>query len=389
MNFSDLTGNGHTLDGKSLHQIDGIFGGAVFGAYGNPLVTTNVYATAGTDAVFNINHDLSMTFAILTCPKNFNLGDGEIFAKKSGASYEYKLTVDQAAFTWTFCGVSAVHDTQSSPGYVQLVICYYDHVRQKIGIQVDGAGLVEADVSGATIEHIAGSVFNMLEGTPSAVHALYLWNRVLPLAQRTELLNGTAAANYKFIPHPFTTPAADTSYSLNFDGDSLTKLRVYPLCLLDMCGRGHPYKNISVGGQTMQTILANAANADAMYDAGYTKNFLFIRAGTNDINAGRTAQQIHDDLASYCTGRQTTGFTVIAFTISPNTAYDNTVRNAANALILADWETWADGLVDVSSLPVAYASLPDYHYIGDGVHYTSAGEAEIATLAKTVLDGLL
>jgi len=119
-----------------------------------------------------------------------------------------------------------------------------------------------------------------------------------------------------------------------------------------------------------------------------TSTTLIMCGGTTDIHNGDTAQQVYDDMVAYADARRAEGFgTIVNLTIPPNTANtggQETVRQAANVLVLADAQDAFDIKVDLTG----NANLEDegnvtYYY--DGVHWSEAATAIVAALLTAAL----
>jgi lysophospholipase L1-like esterase len=397
----DLTGNGHNLT-NTAYAIDGIFDDAVYGvSTASPDTTNPHHLRGGTDAAFNVDTNQSFTFAFIASPRNYNVGANNLLYKSFGNVSEYAVTIDQGTFYWTMGNLDGggsrvqIYPTIDSWwGWVRLVFCWYDAATDTIGVQADLDTAGAGDVSALTIATVANSKFCLLtkfdfanQNTDSSLHFLGYWHRLLTADEKIAMYNSG-----KYRAYPFTEPIADKSYKLVFDGDSLTMRRTYPLSVLRLCGRGHPYANFAVGGQRSDQILAREAATLAAYDGTCTKNFLFILAGTNDINAARSAAQIFSDLSSYCAAAKAAGFTVIISTVYKNGTFDatkETVRTTLNTSILGMGAELVDGIIDAGGDATLGTPTDKNYFTGDTVHLTAKGDAYMATLAKAVLDGLL
>jgi lysophospholipase L1-like esterase len=141
---------------------------------------------------------------------------------------------------------------------------------------------------------------------------------------------------------------------------------------------------------------AQTAEVDAQYRSGAV---LLMFGGGNDIYFGATAAATYAELVAYCQARQAVGYKVIVFSYlpreteivsPPNSVY--TERIALNALVRANWRTFADGYVDFEAdtrigVPGAWAN-PTY-WMADGTHPINAGYAVIASYVAPVLRNLL
>lgn len=171
------------------------------------------------------------------------------------------------------------------------------------------------------------------------------------------------------------------------DGDSITVgypglPNPYPT-LLSPVGAPWFIINGGVTGRTLATMYADGASAvDPDYSAGQ-RNIDVIWGGTNDfVVNGSTPAAVYAILQEYCAARRAVGWKVIVVTmISRYFPGGNPVsgesidadKDAYNALIRANWSTFADGLADVAANPNlgadgAYANLT--YFQADQVHPT-------------------
>jgi len=193
----------------------------------------------------------------------------------------------------------------------------------------------------------------------------------------------------------------DTRISVICAGDSLTYgsyasdwYHSYPeqLRALNPKITAHQF---GTGGQSVQTTLANAPTVvDPLYmSTGVEKSVVVIWAGTNDIAAfSRTDVETYNDIASYCSGRQTVGFKVVVLTILPRTdatAGEEAYRVSCNTMIRTNWATFADALVDVA----ADTRLDDFndanYYAADKIHLVDGGYAVVASLINDAIEALV
>jgi len=156
-------------------------------------------------------------------------------------------------------------------------------------------------------------------------------------------------------------------------------------------------KNVAMGGETLPDMITQgAAQVDAIFDAS-KENVAFLEGGTNDISAGRTPQQIHDDTETWCLARKAAGYQVILFSLpifycaGASCISREAIRQETNALIAADWADYADAYIDLDTLDM-YPDYPgpyDPTLFVDGLHPTSAGTAILAGAAQVALAGLI
>ena len=134
------------------------------------------------------------------------------------------------------------------------------------------------------------------------------------------------------------------------------------------------------------TCLSWAGATFSTYYKGYSRNIAVDNCGVNDIDANETATAIEGYLSTIWTNQRTAGFTVIAETILPNSAFTSpqqTVWNAVNAWIRTNYLiAGAQGLVDLQSNPTIgplSAASNTTLYFG-GLHPTALGYEIIGAL---------
>lgn len=189
-----------------------------------------------------------------------------------------------------------------------------------------------------------------------------------------------------------------------FDGDSLTVgvgsdgTNTYPaLSTSDL----PPYVAVNMGrsGSTLAQMNADAATRIDPLLVTTNERVAVVVAwgGSNDLQAGASAATIYARAKQYAQDRKAAGWKVVLLTITSRGAGTDTVRLAANALLRADFPTatayanvltgasYADYLADVASDPTIIANYGNATYFADGVHFTSAGYALIATYARQAI----
>jgi lysophospholipase L1-like esterase len=220
------------------------------------------------------------------------------------------------------------------------------------------------------------------------------------------LTNGTWQTDSQIGVGPRTTGVARRGYgylNLVFDGNSLTsgtqstEGRNYPAQtagLLSNAGRNVRVRNLGVAGQTTQQMSADAATDVDTLLSRDGLNICVAWELTNDLVVNEpTAQAAYDNFVTYCQGRRAAGFKVVAVTGSPRSASGTpsdfeTKRLAANALIRANWATFADALADAgadSRIGDTGDELDTTYYNADKVHMNNAGYGVVAGIVKDAI----
>lgn len=156
--------------------------------------------------------------------------------------------------------------------------------------------------------------------------------------------------------------------------------------------------NIAGGGAQMANMAtAYTTSALPLRDTAMAKDIYILMGGRNDIDAGRSATDIYNDIAAQCAQAQSDGFLVIVSTIGFDGTFDGTKetkRSTINSNIVSNWATFADALFDADDYAELSAGGPDgspvnYFYMAfDAVHYQAPGWGVIAGGMKDLVHGL-
>ncbi len=125
------------------------------------------------------------------------------------------------------------------------------------------------------------------------------------------------------------------------------------------------------------------ANYAWQYDAA-SLNAASILGGANDILIGTSAALMQSAVASLCGKAHATGFKTIVGTVTPSTSFtagQEVIRLAFNAYVRANWQSFADALVDFARIPELLNPSNATYYV-DGLHPTPTGAAFFADLVR-------
>lgn len=152
--------------------------------------------------------------------------------------------------------------------------------------------------------------------------------------------------------------------------------------------------NIAVNGQTLTTIIANAAtNIYPLYANNSALNILMLEGGVNDGGIPLTAQQRYDILVPFCGTLRNIGWKIICVTFTDNTDPSfGPVKNQYNDLLRNNWRIFADGLADVGAdihigLDGCASNLT--YFQSDGGHLTDAGYTIYGGIYQTAINTLV
>jgi lysophospholipase L1-like esterase len=189
-----------------------------------------------------------------------------------------------------------------------------------------------------------------------------------------------------------------------FDGDSLTAgsgaKTPYPSYLMAAWPRPIPWKNIAIGGETLEEMMKKAPQSvDPFYRAGNWRNVVVLWAGTNDIALWNHATAwIYQELERYAAERRAQGFTVVVLTLLPRSDVAvqvvpdfETRRQGLNQMIRSNWEEFADLMIDIGAddrVGQAGDERNRTYYTADRVHLNDNGQQLVAGIVGAELQRL-
>jgi len=107
--------------------------------------------------------------------------------------------------------------------------------------------------------------------------------------------------------------------------------------------------------------------------------------GVNDA-AALTAQEIYDNIAARCTTARAAGWKVVVCTEIDAVAAGWTAKyQALNALLLAGYTAFADGIADLGANSELQDHTDTTYFNADGTHLIAAGEAVVRDTVYPVL----
>lgn len=186
-------------------------------------------------------------------------------------------------------------------------------------------------------------------------------------------------------------------------GDSQTAfagVQKWPGMVADVMGTtSQSHTTVAQPGVDLAYINSIAAGwVDPVCDETAACNVNLIWAGTNDLAQGVSGATVYSRLETYCAARRAAGWDkIVVLTALPrsNTGCDpdhETLRQAFNSLVRANYASIADAIIDVAAdgrIGDDGDELDTTYYDADKVHLNSTGQAVIAALAQPVIAGVL
>jgi hypothetical protein len=171
-----------------------------------------------------------------------------------------------------------------------------------------------------------------------------------------------------------------------FDGNSLTAGGYPDYVHRHFTDSGVNIKmfNFGVGGQqTTQMMADSSMQVDTQWVAK-KNNLLVAWEIGNDIYYNKDVPAACERFKQYCLERKRIAkknghsLKIIVLTCTPRINVDDALIQEANAWQLANWRSYADGIIDLRTEPRLANITPEYYY--DGIHYTDAGNKLVAKL---------
>lgn len=153
--------------------------------------------------------------------------------------------------------------------------------------------------------------------------------------------------------------------------------------------------NFGQSGSYISLMLAHYPDRVPLYNPKAPINIITLMAGTNDIGMGTSAADLQASVFAYGNLARATGFKFLTSTIFPRqsfTAAQELVRQRYNAWVSANWQTYADGLMDFNADPVmggAQSAASNTTYFVDGTHPTPAGYDHVAQIWAAAINPFL
>ncbi len=179
------------------------------------------------------------------------------------------------------------------------------------------------------------------------------------------------------------THGYQNAYSLPYGAE-------YPAQLQSLLGKSAKVINRGRDGRTTANQITDATTyVDPSYDS--SKNCILVAwEGINSMAASvgnLDATTAYNQLVSYCNARKAVGWTVLVGTCLPSVALDTQRKDDYNALIRANWQDFADGLIDFAADTTMGNDSTVYNttYYRDGTHPAAAGYTIIANIAMNAI----
>jgi hypothetical protein len=143
------------------------------------------------------------------------------------------------------------------------------------------------------------------------------------------------------------------------------------------CGKNW-VSSIAVAGQSTTDMIARLPTYITPEYASGQNNILVAWEVTSDMfGHGKTARQAVDTFWTYCDTARDIGFSVIVCTCTPRVGYSSAPElaqlDAANALMMAEWESHGYSEIVPLHLNPALMAYANTTYMVDGTHYTQVG----------------
>lgn len=184
---------------------------------------------------------------------------------------------------------------------------------------------------------------------------------------------------YNLTAYTGTEVGATNDTLIICDGNSLTTL-YYPDTLAQLRGTTKTHVlNFGVAGQTTTQMIADATSQiDTICQSGKYNIVVAWEVG-NDLLATGDVNAVYTRFAAYCNARRANGVKVIAVTCPPRENVNDSLLQAANALMLANYTSFCDKIVDTRS-DSRLATISSTYWNVDNVHLNPTGCGIVARM---------
>jgi lysophospholipase L1-like esterase len=154
---------------------------------------------------------------------------------------------------------------------------------------------------------------------------------------------------------------------------------------------GTAVSNVAHGGdQATDALILGWTAVDPLFRPRAALNIVILWIGYNDISLGVTPAVVEANIAQYCRERHAVGWRVLIATL-PSASGEEADRKALNALLLDNWQEYADGIVDLAAnatIGAHNACANGTYFMPDGVHMIDAGYAIAKSIMQTAINNL-
>lgn len=193
-----------------------------------------------------------------------------------------------------------------------------------------------------------------------------------------------------------------TGPQISFFGDSLTAgcdgshPPDYYITMPTWNGQIITKNSAGIGGRTLLNMADNVCNSLSPFFATYSGlNIVVLWGGINDIGSGATAQETYSRLVALSKHLKAQGWIVFVCTLTSAKGFE-AQREAFNAIVYANWWTFADNLIDLAGnanigADGAWANGTYFQTTGSaiGIHLTDAGYTMVGVIEQTAIGGYL
>ena len=171
----------------------------------------------------------------------------------------------------------------------------------------------------------------------------------------------------------------------------------YPNVLQGLLGTNWAVANNGVSGRTVSSVLGTEpSTAAGYYNAAQTAHVACLFGMTNDVGMGtETPAALLARYQSWCGIWRAAGFKTVAFTV-PHFSYSGSyprsgsanfdpVADALDALIRANWRSFADAFVDIATDPRFVNETNQAVRVSDNGHFNDAGYAILAAQVQSAV----
>lgn len=224
------------------------------------------------------------------------------------------------------------------------------------------------------------------------IEGFSIFNKQVSLLEHRNLFRAFSI-NFDFKPQSRRNVVVFDGDSI-VEGDSAREFMSWPRATMDMSNIDYRGYIVARGGAGISDqLLTQPTWLNKIYDSTMAKNLIVLSIGTNDLGAGRTANDVYTDVQTYIDNAKAVGYDVVITTILPRSSFignsKETERLAYNELIRNNFsDIGCVGLIDWD----LEGTMGDVNNVGtnvyydDGTHPTTYGYSLLASYAELRLE---
>lgn len=202
------------------------------------------------------------------------------------------------------------------------------------------------------------------------------------------ITNGHGNTSFQAYPHQFALMLGGANSYKDFGPPDYAQRPLPEGWLIQNPANLTSVINLGINSQRIQTMLERVGTQVGSRLGNANESTVILLGGINDAAQGRSAEQIQADWAAYgnwCRANNVKLY-IGTMTAANNHPFD-LIRVQANIWLRANWQSFADKLIDFERNEALADSTNLTYFYGDTVHPNAAGDFRMAQIVNAVING--